>query len=398
MHTPTQKNNLIAQVQGNLAAIFVVAIGYVVSFAAAAVDNDLYSPLEITFSVLAGVVYTFFCIQDGWLRNLFPVKWQIVLYFAIQLALSGVIVTIIRPGAIWLIFMPLVGQSVELLTPRWRWLLYGFVMAGLSLPIGLRTGDWNAAVFSALTFSPAILFVVTFTRLRLDEENARKRAEQLTADLEQANRQLAAYATQIEELAITQERNRLAREIHDNLGHYLTVVNVQIEAARLLMEGQPERAQDALAKAQRLTQEGLTAVRQSVSTLRESPIENKPLSEALSALVQESQTAGILTNLQVQGVPHSLDAKTALTLYRTAQEALTNVRKHARASQVNLVLDYQQAGVVRLTVHDNGVGTAVPSGGFGLLGLRERVQQLGGEVELKTAPGDGFLLTVAVPG
>lgn len=145
--------------------------------------------------------------------------------------------------------------------------------------------------------------MVVFTEQGQRERLARRYAEELTADLETANRQLSAYALQAEELATTQERNRLAREIHDNLGHYLTVVNVQIAAAKVLLAADPQRALDALDKAQTLTQEGLGAVRQSVAALRESPLGKRPLPEAISALVTESNNAGIVTELVVRGTP-----------------------------------------------------------------------------------------------
>lgn len=399
MQESRNSNPFLEVMRGNIATIFVIAVGYIVSFASAVINNSFYSPLEITLSVLAGVVYTFLCLQADWLMDKLPDRWKTAVYFSIQLSLCAIIVAIIEPGAIWLIFMPLIGISVETLLPVWQWVLYAFVVAGLALPIGIRYNQWDDALFSALTFSPAIVFVVIFTQLRLNEENARQKAEQLTAELAAANHQLAAYAAQATELATTHERNRLAREIHDNLGHYLTVVNVQIEAARLLMDSQPDRAKDALDKAQRLTQEGLTAVRQSVSALRDSPVENRPLGDALATLVEESQSAGILTHLNIQGEPRSLDTKTKLTLYRVVQEGLTNVRKHARASRVDLWLDYRQPQTVQLTIQDNGVGTAVSQhSGFGLLGVRERVHQLGGEVQLETSSGHGFKLAVVVPG
>lgn len=215
-------------------------------------------------------------------------------------------------------------------------------------------------------------------------------------ELEQANVQLAAYATQAEELAMTQERNRLAREIHDNLGHYLTIVNVQIEAAKLLMNSEPTRALDALDKAQELAKKGLTRVRESVAALRESPVSNRPLSQAIASLVKETQRSGIVTKFKVAGNPQTLENKVALALYRTAQEGLTNVCKHARASRVDVLLDFQPSQVC-LEVRDNGVGAADTTGGFGLLGIRERIQLLGGRVEVRTGEGKGFCLLVKVP-
>jgi signal transduction histidine kinase len=232
--------------------------------------------------------------------------------------------------------------------------------------------------------------------MRLNEQQARQRAEQLTLELEEANLQLAAYATQAEELAMTQERNRLAREIHDSLGHYLTIVNVQIEAAKVVMDSDPGRALDALNKAQELAKKGLARVRESVAALRESPVSTRPLHEAIESLVKEAQSTGIVTEFEVAGEPPVLENKVALAFYRAAQEGLTNVRRHARASRVDVLLDYQPSEV-RLQVKDNGVGAAETGGGFGLLGIRERMQLLGGRLEISTGVGQGFCLTASVP-
>lgn len=233
--------------------------------------------------------------------------------------------------------------------------------------------------------------MVLFTLATVREREGR-------AELDEVNRQLRQYAAQVEELATVKERNRLAREIHDGLGHYLTAINVQIEAARAVMDGDRPRALDALHKAQTLTQEGLAEVRRSVAALRASPTESRPLPEAVAVLVEECRAAGIATELVVNGEARPLPPQAELTLYRAAQEGLTNVRKHAHVSSASVRLDYRGDGSVRLTVQDDGVGSDEASGGFGLLGVRERVQLLGGKVDIRTAPGQGFTLEVEVPG
>ena len=141
------------------------------------------------------------------------------------------------------------------------------------------------------------------------------------------------------------------------------------------------------------------------AALRASPTANQPLPQALDALAEACRAAGLLANVEVQGTPRPLKPQTELALYRAAQEALTNIRKHARASRVDVRLDYGSApegGPVRLSVRDNGVGAAaeaaVNAGGFGLLGVRERLQLIGGQVRLTTAPGQGFQLEVEAPG
>ena len=303
---------------------------------------------------------------------------------------------VLGTGGSVFIGVPLAAFAVERLPPRQRWLVYGALVAVVILPVGLRSGVWINALVDGVIAGAAVFFVAVFAQLRFDEQLARERAERLTLKLEEANRQLAAYATQAEELAMTQERNRLAREIHDTLGHYLTIVNVQIEAAKVVMDSDPERALDAMDKAQEQTQKGLTRVRESVAALRESPVSKRSLGEAIASLVKEAQSSGIVTEFRVVGEPLALENKVALALYRAAQEGLTNVRRHARASRVDILLDFQP-DEVRLQVKDNGIGAAETSGGFGLLGIRERMQLLGGKLEINTGPGKGFCLTASVP-
>ena len=376
----------------------VVGIGYLVTFLGA-FSSDGYqgTAVETVLGIIFGIAYVLFLIYDQPYFDRFPSKWGTAVYFIIQLALLYAIHWLIGPGGIWLVSLPLAAQAVEYLTGIWRWVIYGAVLFGLMVPLIFRYDQAESAIYFAISVAPAILFVVVFTNLGVNERKARLQAEELSADLEAANQQLSKYAIQVEELATIEERNRLAREIHDNLGHYLTVVNVQIGAAKVLMDKDPIKAKDALDKAQNLTQEGLKAIRQSVAALRESPVGQRPLSEAISLLTETTTQAGIVTEFSVKGEPFSLPNPVEYALYRIAQEALTNVRKHARASRVDVLLDYSQDGMVGLEISDNGVGTAVADGGFGLLGIRERVQLLNGTCDIKTTPGTGFKLTVTIP-
>ena len=142
-------------------------------------------------------------------------------------------------------------------------------------------------------------------------------------------------------------------------------------------------------------------MRRSVATLRAVPTDSRPLPEAVAVLADESRVAGIATTLAVLGTPRRLAPQAELTLYRAAQEGLTNLRKHAHASRADLTLDYRDDATVRLMVRDNGVGLAgvdTADGGFGLLGVRERVQLLGGQARVRAAAGQGFTLDVEVPG
>ena len=302
--------------------------------------------------------------------------------------------------AVWLsmfLLLPLAAQAAALLPRRWVVLVCAAVMIVAVAPDVAASG-WQATLPLTASYLAGVVFVVGFTHIARREERARAEVERLAAELREANDKLREYALQAEELATTQERNRLAREIHDGLGHYLTAVSMQLQAAGAVWNSNPARAADALGKAQMLTREALTDVRRSVAALRASPADDRPLTEALISLIEESRASGIQTELSISGAARPLSPQAGLALYRAAQEGLTNVRKHAHASCVDLVLDYNDNQAVQLTVRDNGVGARQTNSGFGLIGLRERVQHLGGELRVHTTNGQGFTLEVKVPG
>jgi signal transduction histidine kinase len=373
-----------------------VIVGYVVTFAFNAILPRRFTAEEHFWGILLGVIYLAVGLNERVIFDRLPAGWADLLFFSVQCSLVFGIGMLLGHGGNVLIGVPLVVSAVERLKPRPRLAVYAALVAAVLLPVGLRFETWTSALLSGMTLSVLVVFLAVFAQMRLNEQQAREHAEQLMLELEEANAQLAAYATQAQELAMTQERNRLAREIHDNLGHTLTIVNVQIEAAKAVMDSDPNRALDAINKAQELARKGLTDVRQSVAALRESPVSNRPLGEAIAVLVQEAQSTGIVTEFKITGEPQALEHKVALALYRAAQEGLTNVRRHARASRVDVLLDFQPAEV-RLEVKDNGVGAAKTTGGFGLLGIRERMQLLGGSLEISTGVGRGFSLTARVP-
>lgn len=302
-------------------------------------------------------------------------------------------------GMLWLILLPPVGHSVILL--RWPGItLVCLASMGILLVNALRCyGTWFVP-YATLEFTFALLFTLVFTLLAASSEKSRHEVLCLAGALTEANRQLREYAIQAEELAATRERNRLAREIHDSLGHFLTVINVQIEAALSLEPSEPARSRSALMKAQRLTQEGLQEIRCSVAALRSLPLDHKPLVEALRQLVEDSRAAGLATEMEILGAIRPNPPQAGLTFYRAAQEGLTNARKHGAATQVHLTLDYQSASLVKLIINDNGKGATNPidtASGFGLLGLRERALLLGGEVRIQTSPQGGFTLELEIP-
>ena len=389
---------------GDVVFLLVVLVTFVAIIAYAAHSFTLPQFLAlVALSVLYSLVGTIGFERVVRARDRLPA----LAYFAIQIMLAFTIIWVSRasgPGRI--VLLPLVAQAAALLPRNGIVLVCVAVVIAAVAPDVLSTG-WQSVPTSAATYLAGVIFVVGFTHIARSEERARAEVERLAAELREANDKLREYAMQAEELATTQERNRLAREIHDGLGHYLTAISMQLQAARAVWSSDPSRAADALGKAQTLTREALTDIRRSVAALRASPTDDRPLPVALAPLLDESRAAGIQTELCVNGTQRPLSPQAGLALYRAAQEGLTNVRKHAHASRVDLVLDYSDDNRVQLIVHDNGIGAwnnshplvgQTTSGGFGLIGLRERVQHLGGELYAHTTDGQGFALEVKVPG
>ncbi len=243
-----------------------------------------------------------------------------------------------------------------------------------------------------------MVFITVFTQSAVSEERARAEVERLVGELTTANQQLRAYAVQVEELAIAKERNRLAREIHDGLGHYLTTIHMQIQASQATMNRDPQKAAAALDKALEMTHQALADVRRSVAALRSPAMLDLTLSDMLAELVKNIESGGMKAELEIKGEPRTLSPQARLTLYRSAQEALNNSLKHSQATQLSVLLDFQTKDKVILRIKDNGVGTDQLDGGFGLIGMKERVHMLDGEIQIQTAKGQGFRVEIRLPG
>ncbi len=320
-------------------------------------------------------------------------------YFIVQIALGGLIVHLGKGvGFNALVLLPLAGHSVMLLPQAWRVIVNIMIIMAYALSLNIISADWSQ-VWSVLPiFLAGQIFIVVFTQMAVNEEKARTEVEKLVKDLAEANQNLRAYALQAEELAITKERNRLAREIHDGLGHYLTTVFMQIQAARAVMKMDPQKAQDALSTAQNLTQEALVDVRQSVAALRDKFEEDLPLPEKIEKMLKSCEAMGMTVELKVIGSVRKISPQSQLTIYRAVQEGVSNTCKHAHARQLCVALDYTLSNQVRMTIQDDGVGAEKLSNGFGLIGMRERIHLLNGEFNIYTAPGNGFRLEVSLPG
>ncbi|MEH2315868.1 sensor histidine kinase [Nostoc sp.] len=243
----------------------------------------------------------------------------------------------------------------------------------------------------SLTFGLSLVFVLLMMNAVLSERHSREK-------LAIANEKLRQYAMRIENQATLEERNRIAREIHDSLGHSLTALNLQLETALKLWQSNPIRAETFLATAKELGSKALKDVRQSVSTMRSNPLQEQSLERAIASLSENfHRSNGILPIYQIN-LEYSLPPEINTAIYRITQESLTNISKYAQATEVKLELT-EMRGNLRLIIQDNGRGFDLRQNttGFGLHSMRDRTLAIGGEFNINSAPGSGCKITVNIP-
>jgi signal transduction histidine kinase len=325
-------------------------------------------------------------------------KWGAYVYTTLQtLLIVGLLAVPPHPLIVVVLFFVLSSEVTMMYPPR-------LVAAWIALfSLITLVAYWAVTGVDGLMAVPiyiaGYIFFAIFSQQTARAENARAESERLLAELQAAHRQLQEYAAQAEELAVQQERNRLAREMHDTLGHRLTVSSVQLQAAQRLIPSAPERAGEMVGAVLEEIREGLRELRRTVATLR-APVEaDLALAPALKRLAGGfEQATGIAVHLTVpDDLPEMIPGQRH-ALYRGAQEGLTNIQKHANASDAWVELA-QLSGAVTLTVRDNGSGLSSANGvaGFGLHGLRERASQLGGQLSVQTTLDGGAELILTLP-
>jgi signal transduction histidine kinase len=206
---------------------------------------------------------------------------------------------------------------------------------------------------------------------------------------------------QLRESAITDERNRMAGEIHDTLAQGFTGISIQLEAAEDILAASPEEALRHIERARDLARESLGEARRSVWALRPSDLDREGLPGALQKFI-ERISVGAPTQVEffLQGIPYRLQTEAAFGLLRICQEAVVNALRHAEARHVQVSLRYDPSGV-KLCVQDDGLGFDEQAGktgrGFGLVGMRQRAERIGAQFTISSEPGRGTLVMAAVP-
>src|SRR5579883_1342952 len=326
------------------------------------------------------------------------VEFAIVLFAAIEYGISSrtvfllCLVLLMRSCLIF-------GRAGQMAVLGLAFLCYGTLLLTKPIvPEKYRTAVWDWRLSSVLLFSLTLVFALLLINALLAERQSRKQLQIAHQELEMTHEQLRYYALRIGDQATLQERNRIAREIHDGLGHTLAAQSIQLNNALLFWQSNNDKALTFLKQAKQLGAEALLEIRRSVSVLRSNPLQGQSLNSAIEKLLKDFQdNTGIKLSSKIY-LPLSLPVEVNTTVYRIVQESLTNIYKHAHATTVAVELQ-QESGKLHLSIEDNGEGfdPTQNTTGFGLQGMRERAMGLRGQFNIHSQPGKGCRICVSFP-
>ena len=251
------------------------------------------------------------------------------------------------------------------------------------------------AIKNAFQSLNIVLFVLYLVLLVQSKHHEKERIAILNKQLEEANVRLRAFALEAERTAETRERNRLAREIHDTLGHTLTGIAAGLDACIVLVDAAPAVVKKQLEKIRETARHGIVDVRRSVKKLRPDDLEKLPLQQAIKKVIAEfSASSGVDIQLVEMGWPEKLREDEEEVIYRIVQEGITNARRHGKATKVTVTCGLEP-GRFYIIIADNGKGCAEPKQGFGLRHMEERLELLHGR--LRYWSDKGFTLEATIP-
>ena len=323
------------------------------------------------------------------LRRLAPLTSSVVVL------VSWPLVDVFQPTLVlfWGGFVPIViaVYSVARHASARRGLLGAFAAASTLLYLDLRVPELQEP--SEVVFHWMVVTLAwAIGRMVREREVRAAESERRAIGAERSSRELALQA-------VADERARIARELHDVVAHAVSVMVVQAGAAEQVVD-EPARVRAALAAIRTTGTDALAEMRRLVGILREADgvadLEPQPGLEAVARLIEQARSGGLTVDLQVEGEVRPLPAGLDLTAYRIVQEALTNVRRHAHATRVDVLLRYGD-DAVEIEVRDDGRGSPEVASGHGVVGMRERAALYGGRLETTTAAGAGFIVRAWLP-
>ena len=348
-------------------------------------------PLVLSFGLLAAIC--------DW-----PIRWLWRFphfYLAVQTALVLALLLLPPRIDVWgILYFLLSAQAMLMFRQRigFSWITI-FAAAALG-SITYAQGWWEGLLHGAV-YASGYYFFGAFATATSQSEAARRRSQELLEDLESANEQLREYAAQAKELAAVQERNSLARELHDSVTQTIFSMTLTAESSRILLKRDPKQVEPQLDRLNELAQGALEEMRTLIHELRPAAVAEDGLIPALHKHVDSlKQRDGLVVDLNIHS-DASIGRQQEEGLFRIVQESLNNVSKHARVDKALVTLQ-QTNGRVVLAIEDKGVGfdvSEVPPGEehMGLTSIRERTEMLKGEFKVESSPGKGTRITVDIP-
>jgi NarL family two-component system sensor histidine kinase YdfH len=301
------------------------------------------------------------------------------------------------------LYLALIGQMAGTLWPNLRAiaLVVSFYILLLILNIiGIRSAQTLVEILPVIGIM--LVFVLVYVTLFVRQVQAREQTQELLQELELAHSQLQEYAVQVEELTLSQERQRMARELHDTLAQGLAGLILQLEAADSHLENHnTARAQDVVQQAMGGARMTLHEARLAIQSLRSPALEHDNLVDALGReMDQFAATTGLRTTFEVKAEPPNVSPGMAQDILRIVQESLSNAVRHAQASHVLVRLE-ERDGKLQVVVQDDGIGfdpaqALEQQGCFGLAGMNERAAQLGGHLGIESASGRGTRVVLSM--
>jgi NarL family two-component system sensor histidine kinase YdfH len=299
-------------------------------------------------------------------------------------------------GMVFSLYMALIGETIGFLgISRWSALSTLYYLF-LSLINFVLFTNMDSAVYWLLTIIPIVIFISLYVTLYVRQAEAREKAQALAAELESANRQLTEYADRVEDLTIANERQRMARELHDTLSQGLAGLILQLEAADAhLTNNRTEKVHTIIANAMVQARGTLSDARLAIDNLRQPSLND--LDSVLRLEISNfTDSPGIPCNYHSDQTP-PLPAPVKETIVRALTEALSNIANHAHARTVAVNVRMKDKNLL-VTIQDDGVGfdaSVIPPGHYGLLGIRERVNMLNGSFEIQNI--NGTTLKIEIP-
>ncbi|HZW02429.1 MAG TPA: sensor histidine kinase [Anaerolineaceae bacterium] len=326
----------------------------------------------------------------------------VLVYLSIQGALAFVLAVITgQTGFSYALFLALIGEAVSILRPARLAIVAVSVYLALSAltafvyPGNTPLLDWVVGTI------PTTVFVVVYVRLYTQQAEARNRVQNLLGELETAHRQLAEYTTRIEDLTLANERQRMARELHDTLAQGLAGLILQLEAVDShLSSGRSERAQAIVNQAMDRARETLKDARRVIDDLRSGDADMPDLAEPVRHEVERFCAASGIECELAMNLPAGIPEGVREHVLRAVREGLTNIARHAQARRVQVRLS-QQDGRLVVEIIDDGLGfdpaLVGQPGHYGLVGMRERARLAGGLLEITSQPQQGTRLRMTIP-